>query len=74
MTRDVDVEEASDLARAWELLREERNTKLSDTDWNQMPDAPSDGKAAWASYRQDLRDLPANTLDPTSPTWPTPPE
>lgn len=74
VTRDVDVEEASDLVRAWELLREERNTKLSETDWTQMSDAPSDGKAAWASYRQDLRDLPANTSDPTSPTWPTPPE
>ena len=70
----MDVEEASDLVRAWELLREERNTKLSETDWTQMSDAPSDGKAAWASYRQDLRDLPANTSDPTSPTWPTPPE
>ena len=29
-------------------------------------------KAAWATYRQALRDLPASTDDPI--VWPTPPE
>ena len=29
---------------------------------------------AWKTYRQQLRDLPANTSDPTKPTWPTKPE
>ena len=28
---------------------------------------------AWKTYRQQLRDLPANTSDPTNPTWPTKP-
>ena len=29
---------------------------------------------AWKTYRQALRDLPANTSDPINPTWPTKPE
>ena len=33
----------------------------------------SDKKAEWATYRQTLRDLPANTADPSNPTWPTKP-
>ena len=28
---------------------------------------------AWKTYRQALRDLPANTSDPSNPTWPTKP-
>ena len=27
----------------------------------------------WKTYRQSLRDLPANTSDPANPTWPTKP-
>ena len=63
--------------KLWAELRKERNAKLDETDWTQMPDAPSDGKVVWATYRQALRDLPANTADPTDitwPTWPTIPE
>jgi len=55
-------------------LREHRTTLLDKSDWTQMPDAPSGGKTVWATYRQTLRDLPANTPDPANPTWPTPPE
>lgn len=53
-------------------LRKERDHKLSASDWTQVPDAPVD-QAAWAAYRQALRDLPANTTDPANPVWPTPP-
>ena len=58
-----------------ELLRAERNRILTGTDWTQMPDSPlSDAKKAeWRTYRQALRDLPANTTDPRNPTWPTKP-
>jgi len=58
-----------------ELLRIERNRILKETDWTQMPDSPlSDTKKQeWATYRQALRDLPANTTDPANPTWPTQP-
>jgi hypothetical protein len=73
-----DAEEATWVAgavdRAWATLREKRNAHLTETDWTQVPDAPSAGKTAWATYRQALRDLPANTSDPVNPTWPTKPE
>jgi len=49
-----------------------RNGRLKDSDWTQVPDAPVDA-AAWAVYRQQLRDLPANTTDPRNVEWPEPP-
>jgi hypothetical protein len=42
----------------WGQIRLWRNAELSRTDWTQTLDAPVD-KAAWATYRQALRDLPA---------------
>lgn len=56
-------------------IRRERNVLLSQSDWTQSPDSPlSDAKKQeWATYRQVLRDLPANTTDPANPTWPTQP-
>ena len=52
-------------------LRLRRNTLISATDWRGLSDqTPS---AAWLTYRQALRDLPANTVDPLNPTWPTEP-
>jgi hypothetical protein len=53
-------------------LRVERNQKLIESDWTQVDDSPVD-KAAWATYRQALRDLPANTPDINNVTWPTEP-
>jgi hypothetical protein len=41
----------------WEQIRNWRNYELARTDWTQVADAPVD-KAAWATYRQALRDLP----------------
>jgi hypothetical protein len=42
----------------WEQIKLWRNAQLVKTDWTQLTDAPVD-KAAWATYRQALRDLPA---------------
>ena len=41
----------------WEQIRLWRNAELSRTDWTQVADAPV-GKDVWATYRQELRDLP----------------
>lgn len=54
-------------------LRYDRDKKLTETDWivtkaNETGVAESD---EWKTYRQALRDLPSNTTDPFSPTWPT---
>lgn len=57
---------------AWVRLREDRNALLAASDWTQAGDAPAD-REAWALYRQQLRDLPAATTEPTEVTWPEPP-
>lgn len=55
-------------------FREERDALLASSDWTQSPDSPlTDAKKAeWATYRQQLRDLPS-TADPSNPTWPSKP-
>jgi len=53
-------------------VRSTRNEILSKYDWTQVADAPVD-KAAWATYRQALRDVPAQTGFPWEVTWPTTP-
>jgi hypothetical protein len=40
-----------------QTMRSVRNEKLAFSDWTQLADSPVD-KAAWATYRQALRDLP----------------
>jgi hypothetical protein len=43
-------------------LRKIRNALLRESDWTQVNDSPltDEQKQAWATYRQILRDLPAN--------------
>ena len=56
-------------------IRAERDKKLTDTDWTQIPNnALSDeSKTAWATYRQSLRDITADSGFPHSITWPDQP-
>ena len=42
-------------------------------DWTQSRDVTLTNDSDWQTYRQTLRDLPANTADPKNPTWPTKP-
>ena len=63
-------------AHPWKELREERNKRIAETDYLAMPDyshPTEEAKQAWLDYRQALRDLPANTTDPTAPVWPEAP-
>lgn len=53
-------------------VRAQRNILLADCDWTQLADAPVDA-AAWATYRQELRNVPEQSGFPTNVTWPTPP-
>ena len=55
-----------------EFLRKKRNLLLTESDWTQVVDAPVD-QAAWAIYRQVLRDIPAQVGFPSEVTWPTEP-
>ena len=64
-------------ARPMIELRAERNRKLALSDWSQGDDVPVEIKTAYKSYRQVLRDLPANQTpidnELSNITWPTQP-
>ena len=71
-------------AEPMRLLRIERDKRLTDCDWiiTMHKELGTNIPAAWKTYRQALRDLPASAspsldangkLDSTSVTWPTEP-
>lgn len=53
-------------------VRSDRNQALATCDWTQLPDAPVDA-AAWAAYRQQLRDVTNQAKFPWDVTWPSVP-
>lgn len=53
-------------------VRITRNSRLAACDWTQVADSPVD-KAAWATYRQELRDITSQPGFPWEITWPTSP-
>ena len=55
------------------ILRETRDLLLTQSDWTQGRDVTLSNDTDWQTYRQTLRDLPANTADPSNPTYPTKP-
>ena len=54
-----------------EQLRQRRNQLLTETDYLALADSTLTDEMR--SYRQALRDLPANTVDPANPVWPVKP-
>ena len=56
-----------------EQIRKERDALLAESDWTQVADAPVD-QAAWATYRQELRDITSQEGFPHEVTWPQRPE
>ena len=59
------------------IVRNQRNTLLMESDWTQAADSPlsDDDKAAWATYRANLRNLSdhANWPELLPEDWPTKP-
>lgn len=55
----------------WQGLRSHRNMLLAETDWWGSSDVTMTDEQK--TYRQALRDLPANTSDPLNATWPVKP-
>lgn len=53
-------------------VRAERDSLLVASDWTQVIDAPVD-QAAWATYRQALRDITAQSGFPWTIEWPVAP-
>lgn len=68
---DHEAKDALDAQQA-ALIRSQRTQKLAESDWTQVADAPVD-KAAWAVYRQALRDVTTQTGFPWEVTWPAQP-
>ena len=56
----------------WVDIRRERDALLAASDWTQVADAPVDA-AAWAVYRQALRDIPQDFASPDDVVWPVAP-
>jgi hypothetical protein len=56
----------------FERLRLWRDSELKASDWTQIADSVCD-KAAWATYRQALRDLPAQSNNPNNLVFPAQP-
>ena len=83
-----EIQAAFDITRhtyALDLIRKDRNKILNETDYitnNDYPNKSEEVKQAWLTYRQALRDLPANSPDASfdlntgkliGVTWPVPP-
>ena len=69
---DLDADTAAAKVEAqWPIIRAERNRLLVESDWTQLPDAPVDA-AAWATYRQALRDV-TKQANPFAVIWPESP-
>lgn len=56
-------------------VRAIRDAAIACSDWTQMPDSPltDEKRAAWAAYRQAMRDLPDNYVAPGPIPWPQEP-
>jgi hypothetical protein len=56
-----------------ERMKIHRNDLLTQSDWTQTADNPISNKAAWATYRQQLRDFPATWTPADTVEFPDPP-
>ena len=69
VVRDLSEQEVQ---QRMDAVRNERNSLLAASDWTQLADATVD-KAAWAVYRQALRDIPQQAGFPYNVTYPVTP-
>ena len=62
-------------AQTADAARSTRNIRLAECDWTQLADQPfsTEDQAAWAEYRQGLRDVPESAGFPHDFTWPVQP-
>ena len=64
-----------DLAVRWDVVRNRRNKLLTICDWTQLSDSPltTEKKTEWTTYRQQLRDITNQPVEPEQVVWPTQP-
>ena len=65
---DVPAEYLIERVRSW------RKAELAATDYTQLSDSPVQNKIDWATYRQELRNLPEQGADPRQWIFPARPE
>tara|TARA_R110000782_G_scaffold140665_1_gene233249 strand:+ start:2123 stop:2407 length:285 start_codon:yes stop_codon:yes gene_type:complete len=78
-SREMTTKEISSFKPTAQQLRQQRDTMLLDVDiiagnalrW---ADLDADTQSAWATYRQELLDVPQQPNFPDSVEWPTKPE
>jgi len=62
----------------WDFVRLQRDWQLINSDWTQAADATQSVTAAkktkWATFRQELRDIPTTFTNPEDVVFPTPPD
>ena len=74
-----EIQELNDRAAAADLdftmVRADRDGMLRNTDWTQIADATLGAHTAeeWATYRQELRDLPGSFTKVSEVVWPDDP-
>ena len=77
VTFNVAAFDTDKLNKAMANLRKQRNERLLSSDIVVLPDRWAvmdvDTQVMWTDYRQALRDLPANSVDPVNPIWPSEP-
>jgi len=56
----------------WFIVRTQRNELLTECDWTQLVDIPTETRELWQSYRQTLRDITSQS-NPFSINWPVKP-
>lgn len=64
----ADAKEPAMDAWWWKILRSRRTKLLVKSDWSQGADVPSSIKTEYATYRQELRDLPTTVSKPSFAT------
>jgi hypothetical protein len=69
----IQIDHSKVAAKLAEEIRAQRDQLLAASDWTQVADAPVN-QAAWAVYRQALRDVPNQSGFPANVVWPSKPK
>jgi len=78
---DADIDQLMDIKNIyennqWNKVKEERNNKLRNTDWTELPSVVENKSAdwvdTWKNYRTQLRNI-TNQMDPFNVDWPNEP-
>lgn len=58
----------------WDQIKKERNILLLESDWTQLSDVSLSNKDEWKTYRQKLREITTDFLNPEEVVFPEKPQ